>query len=103
MKTIEQEAKENCEYNQDSLRQYDKHFIEAFKDGVEFAQRWIPIEDELPNADGEANGISKVVIAKSEDLADEVSAYYDSVTKDWKIYPSGQKIEVTEWRPINRY
>ena len=72
----------------------------SFKAGVEFAQRWISVEDELPNAEGEANRLSKVVIAKCEDLADEVSAYYDTITKDWRIYPSGQIIKATNWRPI---
>ena len=72
----------------------------SFISGVEFAQRWISVEDELPNAEGEANGLSKVVIAKDEDLADEVSAYYDTITKDWRIYPSGQIIKATHWRPI---
>lgn len=37
---VEEAAKENCEYNQDSLRQYDKYFIGAFKDGVEFAEEY---------------------------------------------------------------
>ena len=72
----------------------------SFKAGVEFAQRWISVEDELPNAEGEANRLSKVVMAKCEDLADEVSAYYDTITKDWRIYPSGQIIKATHWRPI---
>jgi hypothetical protein len=49
MKTIEEAAKENCEYNQYSLRQYDKYFIEAFKDGVKFAEKWIKTEEEKPS------------------------------------------------------
>ena len=72
----------------------------SFKAGVEFAQRWISVEDELPNADEEANGLSKVVIAKCEDLADEVSAYYNIINKDWRTYPTGLIIRVTHWRPI---
>lgn len=48
METIEEAARKNCEFNEFSLRQFDKHFIECFKDGVEFAQRWIPVEEELP-------------------------------------------------------
>lgn len=45
-KTIEEAAKENCEYNSDSLRQYDKHFIEAFKDGAKWqAERMYGEED----------------------------------------------------------
>ena len=75
----------------------------GFYQGVLWANHFIKIEDELPNAEKESNGLSKVVIAKCEDLADEVSAYYDTNIKAWRIYPSGQKIEVTEWRPIERY
>ena len=38
---VEEAAKENCECNQASLRQYDKHFIEAFKAGVEFSEEYV--------------------------------------------------------------
>ena len=87
MKTILEEAKENCEYNQDSLRQYDKHFIEAFKDGVEFAQRWISVEDELPNI-----GDHILIKLKRDKL------------KIWRIFNEDDRILVsnyaTHWRPI---
>jgi hypothetical protein len=50
MKTIEQAASEltanahNGDYT---------HFVQdAFKKGVEFAQRWIPASEELPDEDG---------------------------------------------------
>ena len=33
---IRKEAKSNCEYNQDSLRQFDSKFIDAFTDGVKW-------------------------------------------------------------------
>lgn len=44
---IDKAARENCEYNQDSLRQHDKHFIGAFKDGVEFAES--RLSEKFPN------------------------------------------------------
>lgn len=95
METIEQ-AQQRLE----SLSMAGKN---GFYRGVLWANNFINIDDELPNAEREANGLSKVVIAKCEDLADEVSAYYDTITKNWKIYPSGKTILVTEWRPIERY
>ena len=95
METIEEGLEESYQKAGENV-----YFGNGFKAGVEFAQRWISVEILLPNAEGEANGLSKVVIAKCEDLADEVSAYYDTITKDWRIYPSGQIIKATHWRPI---
>jgi hypothetical protein len=93
METIEQ-AKNRLE----SLSMAGKN---GFLRGVLWSNHWIRKEDELP--EGEENRFSKVVICKCEDLTYEVSAYYDTITKGWKIYPGGQAIEVTEWRPIERY
>ena len=99
MKTIEHEAKENCEYNQDSLRQYDKHFIEAFKDGVEFAQRWIPIEEEEPN------NREKVLIKWINDGREIKSCgslvLDSSLGKYWQSGGATQ-LKVTHWRPFER-
>ena len=101
-KTIEDAAKELYPENRPTMFTQFVAGLEraAFKAGVEFAQRWISVEDELPNADEKTNGLSKVVIAKCEDLADEVSAYYNTINKDWRIYPIGLIIKVTHWRPI---
>lgn len=38
---IRKEAKSNCEYNQDSLRQFDSKFIDAFTDGVNWMKEQI--------------------------------------------------------------
>ena len=75
----------------------------GFFRGVLWSNHWISIDDELPSSEGEVNWLSKVVIAKCNDLADEVSAYYDYTSKTWRIYPSAKKIQVTEWRPIERF
>ena len=100
METIKEGAEIYYQSNEYQKSNSLNRFENIFKAGVEFAQRWISVEDELPNTEGEANRLSKVVIAKCEDLADEVSAYYDTITKDWRIYPSGQIIKATNWRPI---
>ena len=91
----------NINWNYTSeLERLKTKYYDGFKSGVKCAQRWISVEDEFPNADEEANGLSKVVIAKCEDLADEVSAYYNIINKDWRTYPTGLIIRVTHWRPI---
>lgn len=46
MKTIEEAANEYQEYSMNNL-------AGAFKAGAEFAQRWIPVEEELPEYSGE--------------------------------------------------
>ena len=45
MKTVEQKSEEYLMCNFDSN---DIDLSDAFKEGVTFAQRWIPIEEELP-------------------------------------------------------
>jgi len=52
MRTIEEAAKVNCEYNPDRLRQYDEYFIDAFKSGAEFVQHWTPTKEGLPEKNG---------------------------------------------------
>ena len=98
MKTILEEAKENCEYNQDSLRQYDKYFIEAFKDGVEFAQRWISVEDELPEEQGYYLVIAPHSFPKNCNVV--VAEFYED-NKTFYSESSDSPIEdATHWRPI---
>lgn len=56
MKTIEQAARESAdkawgeldEFTSDKDGEFHYQHTEAFKAGVEFAQRWIPVEEELP-------------------------------------------------------
>ena len=74
--------------------------IKSFKAGVEFAQKWIPVEEDLPNSDAPGSATSEVVLAKSEELANEVTVYSHLVNKTWHIYPSGKIITITHWRPI---
>ena len=111
MKTILEEAKENCEYNQDTLRQYDKHFIEAFKDGVEFAQQWIKVEDELPeqveNLIGNSIKSEKVLVKRKWDDTGEIAIEINCRFRPsprvcflWDIEYKGTSI--IEWRPIER-
>ena len=54
MNTIEDAAREHCNIKKDLIideeERYYKDFqkYDGFKAGAEFAQRWIPVEEELP-------------------------------------------------------
>lgn len=75
----------------------EDYIAESFKEGVEFAQRWIPVEEELPD---EKNGyINKEVIAFTSDNCAYVLIYDDYI--GW--LPNGTDADIdniTHWRPI---
>lgn len=96
MKTIEEAAKEIAFHSIGNLNHFTPE--QCFRYGVEFTQQWIAVKKELPKL--ESDGLSKVLICKSEFLTDEFSAYYDSIYKKWKLYPTAINIKVTHWRPI---
>ena len=86
MKTIEQAANEYFEeygYNKRSGEDL------AFKAGVEFAQRWIPVEEESP-------AVHDYVLAKSS-VGDVYVASFSAGT-----FHTGMphKVNITHWRPI---
>ena len=97
MKKIEQAAKEYFEeygYNERSGEDL------AFKAGVEFAQRWIQVDDGLPE-----NG-ELVLVAINNLFIDVVCARLISGKWICRLYiPTGQpdfiiEDKVTHWRPI---
>ena len=86
-------AWENCEYNQDSLRQYDSKFVETFKDGVLFAMQWISVDDLLPR-----DFTSVLVRDNSASPIRSVALFQDG-----KFYPDFSALkneDVTHWRPL---
>ena len=101
MKTIEEAAIECANiYLQgyrDSYPADEYDFIDVFESGVEFAQRRIPVEKELPD---EKNGyINKEVIAFTSDNCAYVLIYDDYI--GW--LPNGTDADIdniTHWRPI---
>ena len=101
MKTIEEAAIECANiYLQgyrDSYPADEYDFIDVFESGVEFAQRRIPVEEELPD---EKNGyINKEVIAFTSDNCAYVLIYDDYI--GW--LPNGTDADIdniTHWRPI---
>ncbi len=100
MKTIDEKAKEyaNCVFEDfiESVDFFTSEDIEnAILKGVEFAQRWIPVEEELPKV--ERSGFSDLVLTK--DCYDNVKLErYDFELKCFNELRYGFK--VTHWRPI---
>ena len=97
MKTIEEEAKEfsntkgiqSCKLMREV--EYDTGRFVGFKAGIKFAQRWIPIEEELPESDG------KYLVLRSN--GDWTSTYFQKSTNSFANYYSDLHY-FTHWRQI---
>ena len=91
MKTIEEAAIECANMYVSGYRDFypsnEGDFIDVFESGVEFAQRWIPIEEELPP-------VSQQVIVKLKN---------DWHTCTWLLGDGtfAYNVKPTHWRPIN--
>lgn len=97
MKTIEKAAEQHAEQYSD-----DPHYIgyDAFKAGVAFAQRWIPVEEELPEPE-KCNASENVLIKL--DTGYTAVAFYDSDIEEWYVIHPLTKIRnsyITHWRQI---
>ena len=96
MKTIEEAL--NIAYDECKSNAY---FGNGFKKGVEFAQRWIPIEEELPE-------VGEIVLVKTK--INKVTTCEMYIPKDYLGNILGEKKwaasynfkqAITHWRPIN--
>jgi len=91
MKTIEEAAIECAnmyvEGYRDSYPANEGDFIDVFEAGIEFAQRWIPVEEELPEK-------FKQVIVKLENGWHTCTWITEDGTFAFNVKP-------THWRPIN--
>lgn len=104
MKTIEEAAKENATNG----KYYSPAYYDAFKLGVEFAQRWIPVEEELPEQTIEINDrnftyhkfivINKAGIEITAHRVPQIS--FSNRYYVFKSMETDQEIESTHWRPI---
>lgn len=96
MKTIKEAAMDYCSKT-DGYKFIARSPFKSFEAGVEFAQRRIPVEEELPD---EKNGyINKEVIAFTSDNCAYVLIYDDYI--GW--LPNGTDADIdniTHWRPI---
>ena len=122
MKTIEEAAvflsNENFLSNinwscTSELERLKTKYYDGFKAGAEFAQRWISVEDELPefttiNNQNEVNvkfktihGDERVCTATLESVSQHCGEN-SPMNNVWYVYPSGGSIlrNVTHWRPI---
>ena len=79
-----------------------KQTINSFKAAVIFSEQFIDVNNEIPEIYDSLNKCSRVVLAKSEDYANEICAYFDGVCGFWRVYPAAFKVIVTHWRPITR-
>ena len=72
----------------------------AFKAGVQFAEEWIDVNDELPE-----NVDDVIVMDEMENY--RIGSYFKAnLSKDiqglWSIYVEDDFFNVVKWRPINR-
>ena len=63
----------------------------AFLDGVEFAQKWIPVEDELPE--------ERVFVLCQNPFSAFVASFHGK-EKGFRIPNAEGEYKVTHWRPI---
>ena len=93
MKTIEEAAIQHCNRSQfKSDFPHDYHSEESgFKAGVEFAQRWIPVEEGLPDF------LTDVLIKQSNG---KISIGCLFIDEKFNVEFINEKIKVTHWRPI---
>lgn len=91
MKTIK-EASESLEFNRGLIQSNPKLMItESFNSGVEFAQRWIPVEEGLPDF------LTDVLIKISNG---KISIGCLFIDEKFNVEFINEKIKVTHWRPI---
>ena len=103
MKTIEQAS------NEAYLKAgHNAYFVNGFKAGVEFAQRWIPADEkpDTPNRDEEGISYSDWLLIKVEGFEHPFIGYYVKANDDefFDIYPEVLEIvnqeEITNYRYI---
>ena len=100
MKTIEEEAKEQA----NALKIYSskQDFEKGFKAGVEFAQRWIPIEGDNPPVDESIPFIDlkySITVEVKNGIKIQ-SAYFNTETGQWRSLITGCILNPTHWRQI---
>lgn len=102
MKTIEEAAQDFSEDirekslsgNNAGKDQYKAGRKIGFKAGVKFAQRWIPVEEELPETNEFEE--SKICLLKGK-FGIDIGRYY-SYSKNWWL--ASGSFQVTHWRLV---
>lgn len=99
MKTIDEAASEYSCRKDNEFESYS-----GFKSGVEFAQRWIPVEEnEVPPDDTDdifnlTHGYSQRVLVKEKGVI--YFGFYSKFSASWIVPGRSGNIQVTHWRPI---
>lgn len=107
MKTIEEAAKETYSYNVDEFTWISDEKREAFITGVEFAQRWIPVEEELPensmNIESKGNyKYTPQVIYKTKNNKVGITRREEFLDHGFRWRGSGSlQYGIISWRPID--
>lgn len=104
MKTIneaaESEAKLKHGFDMEEEKYYQSNKVnvyEAFKNGVEFAQRWISVEEELPKET--PDGLSELVLTINKLGIIKLEIYDHEFNRFSDVR---YEFPVTHWRPIER-
>lgn len=95
MKSINQAAEEYANLRSSSSVFIENH-ITDFKEGAEFAQKWIPVDEELP-PNRETVLIKYLKDGKEKKSCGQI--VLDSIEIYWQS-GSWTQIPVTHWRPI---
>ena len=97
------EVAKNYAVNNFGFKNGDEQFYESaseqsFIAGVRYAQKWIPVEIEIPNQE---NGyIDRIVLIKSKNEQIIETAKYSSTQNRW-LYSSIASRNPSYWRPID--
>ena len=113
MKTIEQEAREwadnYCTANDNicdvTNKEVNLYLGYSFNAGAEFAQRWISVEEELPEEGMEILVITNTDKGVVKILLNENMWYFKTGTnifmaKYYRLLEDDIQLDVTNWRPI---
>ena len=98
MKTIKEAAVDYAEETKDTSNgMFYADCQDSFKSGVQFAQRWIPVEEELPETN-EFCESKKCIVKNATYNCVDIARYYSN-TNMW--YFDSTDFIVTHWRPID--
>ena len=101
MKTKEQASYESLIQSPSYVVKHDSVFHEGFSRGVEFAQRWIPVEEELPPKENDTDESEIVLIRETQDFGNFFLGWYDYHQKAWFMVYRLHMVKPTHWRPVH--
>ena len=110
MKTIEEAAKKSVaeiltvkEDESAWIKTTDLHdyLTDQFNAGVEFATRWIPVEEELPPKEKDTDESEIVLIKETQDFGNFFLGWYDYHQKAWFMVYRLHRVKPTHWRSVS--